>query len=233
MNLYFVTVLLVFCGFAVTDAQARPRTQPDAVASVGTQDFVLENLGPADLSGIWLPKDVQLGLKEGDKVDVKAVGEDRYGRTEVLLYKKGAKITLQEQLLGEGKALVHDRAATPAAWRVPEASAKKAKRGLWAAAPLPTAKMGEHLGEMARTRGKVVRTYKSRTMHYINFKEDWRTDFSVRIPRASWRAFGKNFEVADGTCVEARGYVFMDNGPMIELTRPEQLEILDANACAG
>lgn len=232
MNLRFAAVLLMFCGLAVTPVEAKPRTVADAVTATGEGWFTLKTLGPATLSGLWLPKGTQTGLKDGQAVEVKTLPKDRFGRTPVLLYMAGSKTTLQEQLIGEGKAMVHDRVASPAAWRKQEDAARNAKRGLWAAKPLATASMEQHVGEMVRTRGKVVRTYKSREMHYINFREDWRTDFSLRIPRKFWRAFGKDFEVADGTCVEARGYVFMDNGPMMEITRPEQLEILNANACA-
>lgn len=233
MNLRFAAVFLIFCAFAVTGAEAKPRTTPDTVTAVGVGMFTLKTIGPATLSGIWQPKDAPLGLEAGQAVEVKSLEKDRYGRTPVLLYKAGASTTLQEQLIAEGHAMVHDRAVTPASWRQQEDMARKAKRGLWATPPLTTENIGQHLGQMVRVRGKVARTYKSRTAHYINFREDWKKDFSISIPRKAWRAFGKDFEVPDGACVEARGYAYLDNGPMIEVMRPEQLEIRDANTCRG
>lgn len=231
MTARFAAVLLVFCGFAVTDAQARPRTVADKVVAVEQGAFTLEKLGPARLSGLWLPPGGEIGLKPGQAVEVKALPKDRYGRTPTLLYKAGAKDLVQVELLADGVAMAYGPATIPAVWRKAEAEARAAKRGLWKNAPLTTEQVGDHMGEVVRVKGKVSRTYKSRSMHYINFGADWKTDFSLRIPRKAWRAFGKDFTVADGACVEARGAVFDDNGPMIELTRPEQMEIAHADAC--
>lgn len=229
----FTAVLLVFCGFAVTDTQARPRTVADTVTAVEQGTVTLKTLGATTLAGIWLPAEATPNLKPGEAVDVKTLPTDRYGRTPVILYRAGSKSTVQEALLSDGVAMAYDRAATPAAWCAAEAAAKAARRGLWAQAPLTPQQAGAHIGEVVRVQGVVTRTYKSRSMHYINFGEDWKTDFSLRIPRKAWRAFGKEFAVADGACVQARGAVFLDNGPMIELARPEQMEMLDADACRG
>ncbi len=233
MNPWLAAVLLVFCGFAVTEAQARPRTVPDKVTVIEQGVFTLEKLGPATMAGLWIAPDTSLGLKVGQAIEVKALARDRYGRTPVLLYNVGAKAPVQEQLLATGSAMVNGPAAAPVAWRKAETTAHAGRRGLWKAAPLKPDQAAAHRGEMVRVQGKVTHTYKSRAMHYINFGEDWKTDFSLRIPRAAWRVFGKDFTVADGACIHARGVVFLDNGPMIELTRPEQMEKLNANACAG
>ena len=233
MNPRFAAVLLMFCGFTVTDAGARPRTMPDRVISIEEQAVTLERTGRITLSGLWLDPAAPLPLAPGQRVEVKAQPTDRYGRTPVLIFEVGGKDPLQKQLLADGSAMLYGPMAAPAAWRKAEAGAKATKRGLWSEAALKPDQMGEHMGEVARVKGSVTRTYKSRSMHYINFGEDWRTDFSLRIPRRAWRAFGKEFTVADGACIEARGAVFDDNGPMIEITRPEQMEIVHANACAG
>lgn len=230
MTARFALVLLIFCGFSVTDAWARSRTLADRVTAVEPGLITLETHGPATLAGVWLSPDATLELKPGAAVEIKALPKDRYNRTPVWLYAPGSNATLQEALVGQGQAMLYDRAASPAAWRKAEASAKATRLGLWASAPLTPEKVGEHVGKVVRVQGRVTRTYKSRSMHYINFGEDWKTDFSLRIPRKAWRAFGKEFAVTDGACVQARGSVFLDNGPMIELTRPEQMEILP---CVG
>lgn len=232
MNPRTGAVLLVFCGFAVTGAQAKPRTVPDTVVAVEQGSVTLQTLGSAWLSGVWLPPDAEIGVNAGDAVEVKALPHDRYGRTPVLLYKVGTKTPLQQVLLAQGAAMIDGPMAAPAAWRKAEAQAQAARRGLWATQPLRPEQAGEHLGQKVRVRGLVSRTYKSRSMHYINFGADWKTDFSLRIPRKAWRAFGKDFAVADGSCLQARGVVFLDNGPMIELTRPEQLQAFAASNCA-
>ncbi len=229
MNARFAAVILIFCGFAVTDAQARPRTAPDRVTAVTAAGFSLEKLGPAVLSGVIVLSG-DAGLKVGEAVEVKALAKDRYGRTPVFLYKPGAKQAWQEHLLEQGAALAYDRAALPKAWLKQEASAQQARRGIWKDIRVTAVSASEHSGEFRVVEGTVTRTYKSRTMYYINFGEDWKTDFSLRIPRKAWRSFGKAFALADGSVVRARGAIFYDNGPMIEITRPEQLEVLHANA---
>lgn len=229
MNARFTAVILVFCGFAVTEAHARPRTVPDRVTAITAEGFNLETLGPAVLSGIIVPAG-DIGLQVGEAVEVKGLPKDRYGRTPVLLYKAGAKQVWQEHLLGQGTALAYDRAAIPKAWLKQEATAQQARRGIWKDIRVPVEKADAHTGAFRVVEGTVTRTYKSRTIYYINFGEDWKTDFSLRIPRRAWRSFGKDFTIADGTKLRARGAIFHDNGPMIEITRPEQLEVLHANA---
>lgn len=229
MNARFIAVFLVFCGFAVTGAQAKPRTVPDRVMATEKGGFVLETLGKATLSGVLNPSG-DSGLKVGEAVEVKALPKDRYGRTPVLLYKPNDKKAWQEHLLFQGLVMAYDRAATPKAWLKQEEAARIARRGLWNEAALNPSETASHMGEFRWVEGKVTRTYKSREMYYINFGEDWKTDFSLRIPRRAWRGFGKDFTIADGTTLRARGAIFSDNGPMIEITRPEQLEVLHANA---
>lgn len=228
MKPLLVAVFLVFSGFAVTDVQAKPRIVPDKVAAVQEGGFTLEAVGPATLAGIIVEGD--RALSAGDAVEIKALPKDRYGRTPVILYKPGDKRSWQEHLLQQGAALTYDRAAVPAAWVKAEADARTAKRGLWAETPLSPAQAAKHIGEFQLVEGVVTRTYKSRDTYYINFGEDWKTDFSLRIPRGAWRSFGKDFTIADGSTVRARGALFLENGPMIEVTRPQQLEILHADA---
>lgn len=229
MKTRFIAVLLAFCGLAVTGAQAKPRTVADRVVVSGNTGIELQTIGPAVLAGITVPSG-ELGLAVGDTVEVKALPKDRHGRTPVILYKAGNQQAWQEHLLRLGRAFVYDRAATPKAWLNEEQGARHAKRGLWADPPLPAQQAANALGQFRFVEGTVTRTFKSRSMYYINFGDDWKTDFSLRIPRKAWRSFGQDFSVAPGTILRARGTVFLDNGPMIEITRPEQLEVLHADA---
>lgn len=224
-----IAVLLAFCGLAVTGAQAKPRTVTDQVTVAGTAGMELQTLGPAILAGVMVPSG-ELGLAVGDTVEVKALSKDRHGRTPVILYKAGDQQAWQEHLLRQGRAFVYDRTATPKAWLTEEQGARRAKRGLWADPPLPAHEAAGALGQFHFVEGTVTRTFKSRSMYYINFGDDWKTDFSLRIPRKAWRSFGQDFTVAPGSTLRARGTVFLDNGPMIEITRPEQLEVLHADA---
>jgi hypothetical protein len=63
----------------------------------------------------------------------------------------------------------------------------------------------------------------------LNFAEDWRRDFTVSVDRKAARAFtetGIDRKGLAGKRVRARGWLAWRNGPMIEATHPEQLEVL-------
>jgi len=112
-----------------------------------------------------------------------------------------------------------------------EAEARGAGRGGWgdgrfrlhAAVPPPP------VAGFAIVRGTVVSTGETRWFYYLNFAEDYWTDFSVRIrPRdvrdADW---APDPAALVGRRVEVRGFVFESGGPMIELDGPLQLRLLD------
>ena len=64
---------------------------------------------------------------------------------------------------------------------------------------------------------------------YLNFGLDWRTDVTVGIGKREGRAFeraGFDLLSLNGKRVRVRGWLRRRNGPMIEATHPEQIEIL-------
>ena len=65
---------------------------------------------------------------------------------------------------------------------------------------------------------------------YLNFGDDWREDFTVSIGPRDRRRFetaGIDIEDYEGRLVRVRGWVDSFNGPMIEATHPEQIEVLE------
>jgi hypothetical protein len=236
MRLGIIAIFLIFSGVAAT-ALAAPALLPVRVmvASAPGQ-LQLEPTGAVALAGVvvldeaaW-KAEVEPWMGEATW---RALGSDRYGVPQGVLTSRGQKRTLQEQLLGEGAAVLYDRAASPAAWKKAEAAARAANKGIWAqdAYWRTPDTLGDAVGEFVLLRGRITRTYKGREMWYLNFGEDWKRDASLRLPRRTWRSMGKDFAVQQNDCVTARGVVFLDNGPMIEITRPEQIEVANANAC--
>jgi endonuclease YncB( thermonuclease family) len=75
--------------------------------------------------------------------------------------------------------------------------------------------------------GMVTRVTKNRNDVYLDFGDDWRTDFSVFAPRtvvaASARA-GLDLESLAGQSLRVRGWLKWRSGPMIELSHPQQIE---------
>ena len=62
------------------------------------------------------------------------------------------------------------------------------------------------------------------------FGADWRQDFTIRIRRRElvegFARSGLEIEQLAGRVVEVRGYVLDAGGPLIEVSHPEQLEVL-------
>ena len=163
------------------------------------------------------PKQVQLpgpGLEE--------IGTDRYGRTII-------SHPYAINMLRQGEAFYYPESVVDAApLRAAEAQARKAQRGLWSgggpvmeAATLPADASG-----FAIVRGKVLAVSVKRGNVYVNFGEDWKTDFTLFIDRAHQKDFaGVDLQGLVGKRLEVRGLLSNYYGPMIELTHPNQLEI--------
>lgn len=164
----------------------------------------------AVLAGVW-PKT----LAASPTLPKKPV-MDRYGRPEVM--------GEQPALLAAGKVVMDGSVDAPG-WRKAEAVARAARRGIWQTLPVLTADQAEgHTGAFALVRGKVVSTYQSREDWYLNFGNEWKTDFTLRIPRRYWKKF-PNPETLSGKHVEARGVLHARNGPMITLLFPGQMVV--------
>ena len=64
---------------------------------------------------------------------------------------------------------------------------------------------------------------------YLNFEENWRTDFTVLIEKSDFERFighGIDFKMLKNKEIRIRGWVFNKNGPMIKLTTPYALELI-------
>lgn len=226
-----IAIFLIFSGVAATAMAATKPVQVQVVAARGAGVLKLEPTGEAILAGIVVQDEAAWkGRAPGmmGEALMRNLGTDRYGTPRVVLTPSGQKRTLQEQLLSEGIAVLYDRAASPAAWKKAEATARAAKKGVWGQPALwrTPDTLADALAQFVLLKGRITRTYKGREMWYLNFGEDWKQDASLRIPRRAWRSMGKDFAVQQSDCLIARGVVFLDNGPMIEITRPEQMQII-------
>lgn len=114
-----------------------------------------------------------------------------------------------------------------------EETARGASRGLWAdwryrvMDPVAAAKAPEgfHLVE-----GTVTDVATVGAWTYLNFGEDWRTDFTVSIHRRDRRRMAAglgDLEALAGRQVRVRGRMRHFNGPLVEATYPQQIQVLD------
>ncbi len=159
---------------------------------------------------------------------------DRHGRLLAHLHDDAGR-WIQGEMLRQGLARVYsfadNRALVPEMLAL-ERAARASRRGIWShpyyrvikASETPSFKGGFQLVE-----GRVLDASVIKGRAYLNFGPDWRTDFTVSMAPARRRLFeAEGIEVRDyaGRRVRVRGWLKSYNGPMIEATHPEQIEVL-------
>jgi endonuclease YncB( thermonuclease family) len=161
---------------------------------------------------------------------------DRNGRILAHLVRDDG-LWIQQTMLQEGWARVYtfpDNRLFADALYAAETVARRARRGLWAHSdyairtPDPTA-LKSDIGSFQIVEGKVADTARVRGRAYLNFGDDYRTDFTASIPPDAMRLFtaAKLDPLSlKGRSVRVRGYIRDFNGPSLDLTHPEQIEVL-------
>ncbi len=209
------------------------------------------------LSGIQAPRIVQSRARPHAwplASDAKAALERLVlGRT-VTLYVAGARQDRHDHLLGQlvrddglwlqGEMLSLGWARVTAApdlrelgveMYALEQAARDARRGIWDNrfyAIRESGSLGGHdLDSFQVVEGRVASVTLGKGQLYLNFGPNWHTDFSVRVPRRSLKPFRQlhgDPRQFQGQRVRVRGWVFRHGGPEIEVTIPEQLELVEA-----
>jgi endonuclease YncB( thermonuclease family) len=176
----------------------------------------------------------KLVLNKSVTVRLGTVPRDRHGRTLGHLV-RADNVWIQAEMLKLGLARVYtfpdNRKLGPDMLAL-EAEARKAKRGIWGH-PFYDIRDADRVsaddkGTYQIVRGIVRDTAKTKDRIYLNFGDDFRTDFTVSIDKRHWRVFeesGVDLLALKSKPVEARGWISMRNGPMIEATHPEQLNL--------
>ncbi|MGD9536466.1 MAG: thermonuclease family protein [Alphaproteobacteria bacterium] len=159
---------------------------------------------------------------------------DRHGRALAHLVVDG-KGWAQGLMLERGMARVYsfpDNRALAAEMLALETAARAARRGIWShpfyAVLTPEAAAG-HIDDFALVEGRVLSVGGTSSRTYLNFGADFRTDFTVSVARRDRRAFedaGLDLDGLEGHIIRVRGWLDSLNGPMIEATHPEQIELV-------
>ena len=177
-------------------------------------------------------------LVQGRRVSLASGGtpRDRYGRLRAHIVRSDDETWIQGALLAAGLARVHsladDRAAVPE-MLVIERRARSSRLGIWSEPRYRLRAAGEAddgLRSFQLVEGRVRAAAVVRGRGYLNFGDDWREDFTVSIAPRDRRLFeaeGIAIEDYEGRLVRVRGWVDSFNGPMIEATHPEQIEVLE------
>ncbi len=182
-------------------------------------------------------KDTLAGLALGKTLTLSFGGRkiDRHGRLLAHLY--GPDGTwIQGEMLRRGLARVYtfpDNRALAGDMLALEREARARGAGIWGDpfyAPRTPESVAADVGTFQLVEGVVKDAARVRARSYLNFGEDWRTDFTVVIGTPARKMFeesGVDIISLSGRRVRVRGWVQSYNGPMIEATHPEQIEVLE------
>ncbi len=160
--------------------------------------------------------------------------QDRHGRALAHLFDAEGK-WIQGALIDLGMARVYsfaDNRALVPEMLAREAAARTARRGIWAESFYEVRTQehaARHIGGFELVEGLVREVAVVRGRAYLNFGDDWRDDFTIAIAPADLRRFeaaGVRPESYRGQIVRVRGWLKSYNGPMIEATHPEQIEVV-------
>jgi endonuclease YncB( thermonuclease family) len=198
----------------------------------GFEAWPLADEAKAELASLTLGRTVGLGYG-GRRVD-------RHGRALAHLYlldEAGeAGLWVQGALLEAGLARVYsfaDNRALIAEMLAHERQARGAHRGIWAdpfyAVRTPDSVDG-HVGSFQLVEGIVLDAAEVKGRIYLNFGEDWKSDFTIVLAPDARRAFeAEGIDPLDygGKRVRVRGWIKSFNGPMIEASHPEQIEVIE------
>ena len=119
-----------------------------------------------------------------------------------------------------------------------EADARAAGRGLWSDGTFTVEAADDPLlearaGRFAIVEGRIASLGKAGRTRYLNFGRRWSLDFTATIAESDgdWpRGWGIGPAALEGSRVRVRGWLEADDGGLVRLGRPEDLQRLDGPA---
>ncbi|MDD3289187.1 MAG: thermonuclease family protein [Alphaproteobacteria bacterium] len=238
-------ILLLFAVFSLSPSASHASSLPVIERVISADTLELNDKTIVRLAGIKAPEQQALAneakayaekISLGKSIELNKAGTDRHGRILAQVYiteANGKKIWLQEYLAQAGAAYVFPTKEaenfTPALLKS-ETSARSTKTGIWkdaSYADIPAENAAPAQGHYAFVTGRAVDCAKRKDKTYINFGEDWKTDFTITIAESARRLMRKNKQDPmdlRGRKIRVRGLIENLNGPMITISRPEQIE---------
>jgi len=200
---------------------------------LGRKGFAVWPMAPearAALSELTLGKNVELrygGLRT-----------DRHGRRLAHLFVGDQKTWVQGEMVSRGLARTYsffDNRKCVRQLQAREDQARRDNLGIWqleyyrlrpSSETKPLLKL---VNSFQLVEGRVTDVAKVRKRVFLNFGQNFRNDFTAVIaPRDVKRFTGGSIDLMSlkGATVRVRGWVESYNGPAIDITHPEQIEIL-------
>ncbi len=184
------------------------------------------------LADLVLGKDVQLGFG-GER-------EDRHGRVlaHVMVQTPDGTLWAQQAMVAAGLARVYsfpDNRKCLDLLFAAEGRARVSGLGIWSdpyysvrLADQPAALLAR-VGHYELVEGRILKAENRGGRVYFNFGRSWKQDFTAVMEAPALRLFvadGRDPLVLEGALVRIRGWVDDRDGPRIEITHPEQIEVL-------
>ena len=220
-------------GMLVTDDGRAVRLE-GLLLPAGTRDHAPQYLKQQALSALS-----ELTHGHLANLNAKPPKEDRYGRlrAQVFVADDAKGVWIQTEMLARGLARVSimpDRTECSAALYAAESAARAQHVGIWTLSAYSVRPASDvpwsDLGTFQIVEGKVTSAALRGGRAYLNFGDDWKTDFTVTIAPDDLKNFrDHDIEPATfyaGKTLRVRGIVERLNGPEIEIATPEQIEIL-------
>ncbi|MCP8885391.1 thermonuclease family protein [Devosia sp. XJ19-1] len=203
---------------------------------LGREDYPTWPLAPeaqAALAALALNKSVTLGYG-GEEVD-------RYERALAHVFVdtgESQQVWAQMHMIESGLARVYsfpDNRSCLDQLFAGEARARSERLGIWAdpyysvrAADRPSTLL-ERAGSYELVEGRVLLADRSGSRVFLNFGRFWKEDFTAVIEAPALKLFtqdGLDLLTLEGALIRVRGWVDDRDGPRIEVTHPEQIEVL-------
>lgn len=181
-------------------------------------------------------------LASGREIELKFGGRrtDRHGHAlaQVFVVSGGTRLWLQEEMIAKGLARVYslpDSRACIAELMAREREARAKRLGVWGSSAyriesaLNVKRLGRLIHSYQLVEGRVAAVGEGGGRLYLNFAPDWRSDFTISVERKAVGAFaaaGIDLKTLAGARLRVRGFLAWRNGPMIEASHPEQIELL-------
>ncbi len=160
---------------------------------------------------------------------------DRHGRLLAQLYRDDG-LWIQGEMIGRGMARVYtfaDNRMLADDLYKREREARDAKRGIWADpfyAVRKPEQMADEVGSFQLVEGQIKSAAVVHSRGFLNFGADWKKDFTAVIDPSAQALFRRaKIDIAEleGKRLRVRGWVSFYHRPEIEITHPEQIEVLE------
>lgn len=160
--------------------------------------------------------------------------KDHFGRTLAYLYRKQDGLAINKDILSRGLAVSSfypPNIKHSDGFMLVQAEAREKTKGLWSLKAVDASDASDYIGQIRTVRGIVKSVYLGKRFCYLNFGDDYRTDFTIEIAKKNLKYFRDLPERPEkwytGKKVEVSARLKERNGPLIQVALPKQIRIIE------